>query len=309
MHNSLESDHEDSIDARATDDSDAPVEAPRGPACGTLFVVATPIGNLEDMSPRAVSTLQQADLVVAEDTRHTGKLLMRFGIRAKLRALHEHNEARVAPELVAMIKAGHNVVLVSDAGTPLISDPGYVLVDAALSANATVIPIPGPCALVAALSVSGMPTDRFVFEGFLPARTVARQQRLQILATELRTSIVYEAPHRIVATLEDCVAVLGPDRVVTIAKELSKIHEQVFRGATTAALAWLEAVPARQRGEFVLVLSGASAQPAPRQDWHRDLELLLEELSPARASRVLAKMTGAARKDIYQAALALSADD
>lgn len=268
--------------------------------------MATPIGNLEDFSARALTTLATVDFIVAEDTRHTGRMLARLGIKAQLRALHEHNETRIAPELAGAIAAGQRIALVSDAGTPLISDPGFALVDAVLARGARVIPIPGPCAMTAALSVCGLATDRFAFEGFLPARRQARLARLEMLGYETRTVVLYEAPHRIAAMLADCVVALGAERQITVAKELTKIHEQVFRGSSADALVWLESDPARVRGEFVVAITGAAAAAPPRADWHADLKILLEELPPARAARVLAKMSGVARKTIYEHALHLA---
>lgn len=278
-----------------------------GAARGALFVVATPIGNLDDLSPRAVQTLRDADRIVAEDTRHTYKLLARFSITTTMSALHEHNERGVAPGLVADMLGGANVALVSDAGTPLISDPGYVLVDAAMSAGLHIVPIPGPCALTTALSALGMPTDRFVFEGFLPAKSGVRSERLQTLKDETRTIVCYEAPHRIRPCLETIAEVLGPERVVGLAKELTKMHEQLFRGRVTDALNWLAEDQHRTRGEFVLAIAGASADATPMdaqvEVW---LPLLLEELPAARASKLLARMTNVSRKTIYARALELS---
>jgi len=255
--------------------------------------------------------MREADQIVAEDTRHTGRLLAHLQIKARLRSLNDHNERSVAPAIARDIAGGQNVALVSDAGTPLISDPGYLLVDAVLNAGARVVPIPGPSALVAALSASGIATDRFVFEGFLPPRRNARLDRLRALSTERRTVIFYEAPHRIAAALDDMVAVLGAARVAGIAKELTKLHEQVFRGTLDAAVAWLAADPQRGRGEFVIVLSGAPAGTGgvEREDIDRWLQALLGELPPARAARVLARITGEPRQMLYKRALALAGDE
>jgi 16S rRNA (cytidine1402-2'-O)-methyltransferase len=279
-------------------------------ARGALFVVATPIGNLEDFSPRGAQCLRDADRVVAEDTRHTAKLLSRFAIMTPMSALHEHNERGVTPGLVQEILAGARIALVSDAGTPLINDPGYVLVDAAITAGAHVVPIPGPCALTAALSALGMPTDRFVFEGFLSAKTGARQERLNALRDETRTIVCYEAPHRIIPCLQSIAEIFGHERVVGLAKELTKLHEQVFRGPVDDALAWLQQDPHRTRGEFVLAIAGAG----PAEDsgaalvatW---LPVLLDELPAARASKLLARMTNIPRKTIYAQALAMTRSD
>ncbi len=200
-------------------------------APGTLFVVATPIGNLGDLTVRARETLAGADLIAAEDTRHTGQLLAQLGIRTPLLALHEHNEGARAGELVGRLRDGARIALVSDAGTPLISDPGYRLVAAAAEAGIAVVPVPGACAAVAALSVAGLATDRFVFEGFLPARAAARRARLAALAAETRTLVFYEAPHRVGETLADLAAAFGASRRAVLGRELTKLHESVYRGA------------------------------------------------------------------------------
>jgi 16S rRNA (cytidine1402-2'-O)-methyltransferase len=197
---------------------------------GTLWVVATPIGNLEDLSPRAQRILAEVAQVVCEDTRHSGRLLAAFGIRQRLASLHEHNEARVAPGLVERLVAGESMAVISDAGTPLLSDPGYRLVRAAAAAGVTVSPVPGPSALLAALSVAGLPTDRFAFEGFLPAKAAARRARLQALAEESRTLVFFEAGNRVAALLQDAIECLGAAREAVLARELTKLHEQVYRG-------------------------------------------------------------------------------
>jgi 16S rRNA (cytidine1402-2'-O)-methyltransferase len=275
-----------------------------------LYVVATPIGNLDDLSPRALEVLRAADSIVAEDTRHSGRLLSHFGVRTRMRALHDHNERTVAPELAQQVVAGRHIALVSDAGTPLVSDPGFVLVDAVLSAGARVVAIPGPSAVIAALSICGLATDRFTFEGFLPAREKARLERLQELKDEPRTWVCYESPHRIIATVGALAEVFGQARVIAVAKELTKLHEKVFRGTPAAALAWLKADPQRLRGEFVVLVSGAPSVPVgSTYDTDKFLRAALEELPPARAARMLAKVTGVARKQLYHRALELNGEE
>ncbi|MEM7405980.1 MAG: 16S rRNA (cytidine(1402)-2'-O)-methyltransferase [Pseudomonadota bacterium] len=276
---------------------------------GVLYVVATPIGNLDDITIRAARVLGDVDCVVAEDTRHTQKLLQHLGIAARTQALHEHNERRVAPEVARLIADGGSVALVSDAGTPLISDPGYVLVDLVRSAGGRVVPIPGASAVTAALSASGLPTHRFAFEGFLPARRGPRLERLTSLQGESRTLVFYEAPHRVSDCLEDLVETMGADRTVAVAKELTKLHEGIFRGPVAAALQWLQADPARARGEFVIMVGAASEQQAELAVWDPWLRALLSELPPARASRLLAHVAGIPRKQIYRRALELNSDD
>ena len=270
-------------------------------------MVATPIGNLDDLSPRALRCLRDAHTIVAEDTRHTGRLLSHFGVRTRMRALHEHNERNIAPELAQQVLAGRHIALVSDAGTPLVSDPGFVLVDAMFAAGARVVAIPGPSAVIAALSICGIATDRFAFEGFLPSRAKARIERIRALADEPRTWVCYESPHRITASVAELGQVLGDTRVIAVAKELTKLNEQVYRGTAEAALAWLGADPQRLRGEFVVVVSGAPTVPTvSHHDTDTLLRAALDELPPARAARMLAKVTGVARKVLYQRALELN---
>ena len=273
-------------------------------------MVATPIGNLSDFSPRAAACLEDVDEIVAEDTRHTGRLLAHFGISTRTRALHEHNERALAPVLAEQIAAGRNIAIVSDAGTPLISDPGYVLVGAVQEAGGNVVAIPGPSAITAALSISGLPTDRFAFEGFLPARAKARVERLRTLSAETRTWVCYESPHRIAATLADVATVFGGDHVIAVAKELTKLNEQVCRGSVDEVIDWLGADPNRTRGEFVLMVSGVAKASASGPEVDALLVAALEELPPARAARMLARATGESRKRLYRRALELAqADD
>jgi len=275
-------------------------------APGFLYVVATPIGNLADLSERARTVLATADLVAAEDTRHTGRLLAGFDGRAELVSLHEHNEKDRIPALIRRLETGASIALVSDAGTPGVSDPGYRLVVAAHEAGCRVVPIPGASAAIAALSAAGQPTDRFVFEGFLPARANARRERLKTLVAEGRTIVLYESSHRIGAALTDLAAVFGSKRPATLARELTKTFETVHRATLGELATWVDADPNQRRGEIVLVVAGASEAPAGSTGITLSdaLDALLPELPPARAAAVAARLTGTKRRDAYQAALA-----
>lgn len=277
------------------------------PKAGTLYVVATPIGNLDDLSDRARAVLAAADLVAAEDTRRTGQLLTRLGIRVPLRSLHEHNEGERTPELLARLADGAAVALVSDAGTPLISDPGYRLVAAARAAGLRVSPVPGCSAAIAALSVAGLPTDRFSFEGFLPARPAARRRRLAELAGRPETLVFYEAPGRVRATLADLATAFGPDRCATICRELTKLHETTYHGPLQALPGQLEADPGSSKGEFTLVIAGcgetqaaADAGALSLADAARVMAILAESLPRAEAARLTARLTGMRRRDAYR---------
>ena len=267
---------------------------------GTLFVVATPIGNLGDLSPRAQETLRAVDAVCAEDTRRTRQLLGHFGLDTPLLALHEHNEAQLADTLVARLRSGESLALVSDAGTPLVSDPGFRLVRAARAAGVRVSPLPGPCAFVAALSVAGLPSDRFAFEGFLPAKASARRERLARLVGEPRTLVFYESAHRIDETLADAVALFGGERPAVLARELTKLFETVLDG-TLAALAARVAADADQRkGEFVLLVQGAGEEGDARVvEGRRLYAKLVEHLPPSTAAKLAAELSGAPRKALY----------
>lgn len=274
---------------------------------GVLYVVATPIGNLGDWSLRAVDTLKAVHLIAAEDTRHSARLMQHFDIATSLVALHDHNEGTKVESLLAELQEGHDIALISDAGTPLISDPGYRLVAAAQVAGVRVVPVPGACAAIAALSVAGIPSDRFVFEGFLPAKSVARCERLADLAAETRTLIFYEAPHRIVESLADMVAVIGPERRVTLAREISKAFETIRQLPLGAMSEWVQSDPDQQRGEIVLVLEGASPDKQ-NDDWReadRILGLLLAELPVKQAASLAAGITGLKKNALYERALAL----
>lgn len=270
-------------------------------APSTLYVVATPIGNLDDLSPRARQVLAEVDAILCEDTRQSGVLLRHAGISRPLLAVHEHNEGERAAALVQRLREGQRLALISDAGTPLISDPGYRLVAAVRAAGCAVSPIPGPCALVAALSVAGLPTDRFAFEGFLPAKAGERRARLQAVASDPRTLVWYEAPHRIVETLAAAVEVLGGERRAVIGRELTKRFETVLDGTLAELLARVQSDADQQRGEIVLVVAGAPpVDDAARIDEGRRLyALLAAELPPSKAARIAAAHTGAPKRALY----------
>lgn len=273
---------------------------------GVLYVVATPIGNLEDISARALRVLREVALIAAEDTRHSARLLQHFGIATPLAACHEHNERDEGGRFIGRLLAGEDVALVSDAGTPLISDPGYHLVRQARAAGVRVVPVPGACALVAALSAAGLPSDRFIFEGFLPARQAARRARLEHLREESRTLIFYEAPHRILECLQDLEAVFGDDRPAVLGRELTKTFETLKGLPLTELRAWVEADSNQQRGECVLVVSGWQApegDDAVDADARRVLQLLLAELPLKRAAAIAAQITGVRKNLLYQLAL------
>ena len=270
-------------------------------ARGRLLVVATPIGNLNDLSSRAREALQEASLIAAEDTRHTAGLLQAIGVSKPMLSLHAHNEEARVPELLTRLQSGEVIALVSDAGTPLLSDPGYRLVSSAARAGIDVGVIPGPSAITAALAVAGLPTARFCFEGFLPARSRERRTALARLAAEPRTLVLFEAPHRIVETLADLVDEFGGDRAAVVARELTKAHETIYRG-TLAEIAGLAAgEPNFQRGELTLVIQGAEekADSVDRQLLRRAVDLLAKELPPARAAAIAAQLTGATRNEAY----------
>jgi len=279
-------------------------------AAGHLYVVATPIGNLGDLTPRAQAVLESVAAICAEDTRTSAHLLTHFGIRKPLIAVHEHNEDDVCARLVERLRGGDALALVSDAGTPLVSDPGFALVRAARGAGVPVVAIPGPCAAIAALSVAGLPCDRFVFEGFLPARAAARRERLAALAAETRTLIVYESSHRIVDCVNDIVAVLGADRPLCLARELTKLYEDSITTTAAEVATWLQADDNRQRGEFVLIVGGAAAVADERQaEGERVLRILLGSLPASSAARLAAEISGARKKDLYVLAVQQRGDN
>ncbi|MBD3619847.1 MAG: 16S rRNA (cytidine(1402)-2'-O)-methyltransferase [Chromatiales bacterium] len=274
---------------------------------GTLYVVATPIGNLGDISQRALAVLAGVDCIAAEDTRHTARLLGHFGIGTPQVSLHEHNEEERSAELRRRLQAGESVALVSDAGTPLISDPGYRLVREVRGAGLAVVPVPGPSALIAALSVSGLPTDRFAFEGFPAPKAAARRRQFEALREEPRTLVFYESSHRVAASLEDMRAAFGAAREAVIARELTKAYEQVQAGTLAELVDWLAADANRERGEFVIMVAGhrVAAGEVDEAEARRVLGLLLEELPVKAAARLAAELLDQPRNALYALALSL----
>lgn len=273
---------------------------------GTLYVVATPIGNLDDISARALKVLRDVALIAAEDTRHSIRLMQHFGIATPLAACHEHNEREEGSRFLARLQAGDDVALISDAGTPLISDPGYHLVRQVRAAGIKVVPVPGPCALIAALSAAGLPSDRFIFEGFLPAKAVGRRARLEAVKEEPRTLIFYEAPHRILECLEDMELVFGGERVALLARELTKTFETLNGLPLSQLRAWVAGDSNQQRGECVVLVAGWQApegDDAVSADTLRVLDLLLKEMPLKRAAAVAAEITGVRKNLLYQVAL------
>lgn len=279
---------------------------------GTLFVVATPIGNRDDLSPRARQILRDVDLIAAEDTRHTGRLLSHFGIKTPQIALHEHNEEQKVGELIGRLAEGVSIALVSDAGTPLVSDPGFRLLDAAHAAGIPVSPVPGPSAVISALSVAGLPTDRFAFEGFLPARQQARRAALAALAAEPRTLVFFESVHKIKAALPDLVATFGAGRMAFIGREISKLHEQCVRAPLGRLSAALDDGEIVAKGEFVLVVAGCPDGPGSERD-EVSMRALLAELMAvlpgSQAVDIVARVTGRRRNEVYNAMLAAQQSD
>ncbi|AFZ28918.1 protein of unknown function UPF0011 [Gloeocapsa sp. PCC 7428] len=282
---------------------------------GILYVVGTPIGNLEDITFRAVRILQSVDLIAAEDTRHTGKLLQHFQIATPQLSYHEHNRHSRVPELVQKLSEGKAIALVTDAGMPGISDPGYELVKACIAANISIVPIPGASAVITALCAAGLPTDRFVFEGFLPAKGKERQQRQAALETESRTMIFYESPHRLRQTLQDFANCFGQDRQIVLARELTKLYEEFWRGSIADAIAHYN--QREPQGEYTLVVAGVPPSKLHLTEAEIKAELqkiMAQGISRSQASRQLAKEISLSRSQIYQIALALpnlspSADD
>jgi len=275
---------------------------------GTLFIVATPIGNLEDLSPRARQTLADVDLIAAEDTRHTGRLLSHFSIRTPLFALHDHNEDKVVESLISDLADGKSIALVSDAGTPLISDPGYRLVSTAHSRSIRVAPIAGASAATAALSAAGLPTDRFCFEGFLPAKQKARKDRLAELSRETRTIVLYESVHRIRASMADLVDEFGPSRNAFLGRELTKMHEQCVQATLSELLRQLDDGTIVAKGEFVIIVTGADDEQTSSLDVDRLLIELAEKLPGKDVAKLVARVTGESRNSLYERLLALKQD-
>jgi len=275
-------------------------------AQGVLYIVATPIGNLDDISLRALAVLKAAPLIAAEDTRHSRKLLAHYGISARLISLHDHNEQDMTDRLLKTLLGGEDVALISDAGTPLISDPGFYLVRAARQASIRVIPMPGPSACIAALSVAGLPTDRFVFEGFLPPRPVARALRLGELAGEVRTLVFYESSHRICASLQAMAECMGRDRQATVARELTKTFETIRDGTLAELVDWINADTNQQKGEFVVIIQGAPARDSVIDAAaERVLSVLMAELPLKQAAALAANITGLPKNRLYEAGLAI----
>ncbi|MAZ90244.1 MAG: 16S rRNA (cytidine(1402)-2'-O)-methyltransferase [Cellvibrionaceae bacterium] len=270
-----------------------------------LYVVATPIGNLGDMVPRAVEVLQKVDVIAAEDTRHSARLMSHFSIDTPLVAYHDHTDERQVSQLLERLSSGQSIALISDAGTPLVSDPGYRLVRAAREAGIRVVPIPGACAMVAALSASGLPSDRFSFEGFLPAKSGQRMNRLQLLVTDERTLIFYEAPHRIEACLRDMGEVFGEDREAVIAREITKAFETIKGGSLAVLSDFVASDPNQRKGEIVLMVRGKPrlSEQSMDAEAQRVMSILLKDLSVKQASQLGAEITGLKKKALYQWAL------
>ena len=274
---------------------------------GVLYVVATPIGNLGDISERARDVLNHADLIAAEDTRHSKKLLSHLGISTPMQAYHDHNERSSAPKLLHYLEQGKSIALISDAGTPLINDPGFQLLKLAHQQDIKVVPVPGPCALVSALSVAGLRADGFVFDGFLPDKQQARIKRLQSLSTETRTLVFYETPHRIQACLNDCLQVFGAERQVCLAREISKYYETIRKDRLAELVNWIAADEQQLKGEFVLMIEGADEQDSGElEEGIRVLKILLRSLSVSEAAAMASEITGMKKNELYKAALSLS---
>lgn len=272
---------------------------------GVLYIVATPIGNLDDLSARAIETLKKVDVVAAEDTRHSRRLLQHLGLQKTMLALHDHNERERTDSVLDLLEKGRSIALVSDAGTPLISDPGYVLVREARLRGLVVTPIPGACALIAALSAAGLPTDRFRFEGFLPAKRGARRAALEALKHEVATLVFYESPHRILETAAEIAAAFGAEREVVFGRELTKAFETFYAGAAGEVSGQLTVDPFAVKGEFVVMVHGATQ--APEEGVNLDVDLLLRlltaELPVKKAARMAAELTGLSKNALYQRAL------
>ena len=272
---------------------------------GNLYVVATPIGNLDDLTPRAREVLAAVDMIAAEDTRHTGRLLMSIGAKKRLLALHDHNEEQVVPQIVEALKNGRSVALVSDAGTPLVSDPGYRLLQAAHAGGIKVSPVPGPSAVTAALSVAGLPTDRFCFEGFLSARATARKKQLEGLVNEMRTLVFLESVHRIADTLKAMCEIFGEQRMAFIGRELTKMHEQCVLEPLTSLVKRIGDGSIPTKGEFVIIVAGASSKVATALDVDRLLLELVRHRSARDAAHAAADITGEKKNLLYQRLLDL----
>lgn len=276
---------------------------------GTLYVVATPIGNLADLSPRAIEVLTQVDLVLAEDTRHTAQLLRHFGLSRPMLSLHEHNERQKLESVVQQLQENQSIALVSDAGTPLVSDPGFPLLRRVRELNLPVVAVPGPCAAIAALSVAGLPTDRFIFEGFLPSRRGARQARLQTLAAEQRTLVFYESGKRLAPMLEDLCLIFGPQREAAVARELTKLYESLYRAELGELKLQSDSDPDMSRGELVVLVQGCSEREEEHdQELDRVLSVLLPVLPLSQAVKLACALTDLGRNQVYKRATSLQKD-
>ncbi|SIT09360.1 16S rRNA (cytidine(1402)-2'-O)-methyltransferase [Neptunomonas antarctica] len=271
-----------------------------------FYVVATPIGNLGDLTPRAVDVLQSVALIAAEDTRHSGRLMGHFNIKTPMISVHDHNERQRLQTILDKLAAGDSIALISDAGTPLISDPGFIVVRGVREAGYKVVPIPGCCAVITAMCAAGLPTDRFVFEGFLPAKRSGRQQKLSEIIGETRTVIYYESTHRILDSLQDMIDVFGPDRYVVLARELTKTFETIHGDHVQALLEWVKQDHNQQKGEFVVLIQGV--EPVVMEGFSAEtlkvLDIMLAELPVKQAAALTAKITGEKKNALYQEALA-----
>lgn len=274
---------------------------------GELYLVATPIGDMTDIAPRALGILSTVDIVAVEDKRRSSRLFSHFGIKTPMISYHDHSEEKQVKRIIDELLCGKSVALISDAGTPLISDPGYKLVNAAKDKSIKVSPVPGPCALIAAISASGLPSDRFIFEGFLPSKSIPRITKIQNISADSRTIIFYEAPHRILETLIDMIKVIGPSRKIVLARELTKTYETFISGTLESVLQIIEKDLNQQKGEIVIVLAGAdsSEKKIETQDSKRILSVLLEELPLKQAVSLGSKITGIQKNIFYKLALDL----
>ena len=282
-----------------------PTQINKAECAGVFSVVATPIGNLGDFTLRGIETLKSATLILAEDTRHSRPLLNHYGITTQLKACHEHNEASLVSWVAEQLNAGASIALISDAGTPLISDPGFLLVRALRELGHRIDVVPGPSSVIAALSVAGLPTDHFIFDGFLPAKSAARQQALKAYQAESRTIVLLESSHRIERTLADVVTVLGADRTIVVARELTKKFETVLAGNAAEIAEAVSSDANQQKGEFVLLLSGVTPQLDDGLELERTLRVLLDELPVKQAAGLAAKLCGAKKNYAYKLALDL----
>lgn len=269
---------------------------------GILYIVATPIGHLDDLSPRALKILNDVAYIAAEDTRHSAVLLRHFGITTPCLSLHEHNEEQRCSQIINYLQQGQSIAVISDAGTPLISDPGFRVVNAARAADIKVVPIPGPCALITALCASGLPSDRFAFEGFLPAKSGAKQKQLESIRNETRTIIFYESTHRLLDTIDDMIQILGEERYVVIARELTKTFETIHGDPLSELKKWLLADSNQQKGEFVLLVKGLEESTTSELENHalKVLNILMTELSASQAVKLAAKITGVKKSWLYE---------